>query len=358
MTSRVRIFDKSLQPIDQLDNIATTPRSYVLNGYGRCEFSIGTDDPKCTQRNFQFGNWVHIEHIPSTNDDDTINGILPPWTGIILPPRSWDVDTLHITAYSAEAILAYRAMPYVTLSGTPAEAFRAIVGYANQHPSTTRTPPLSIALGTVDDLAVTFADDLKTNAYDHIGKLVKFTGMDWDVAGSVGSRGLLKLTANLYARRQTRTPLVLDTDNTELQNPLLTEQGTPTNQIFAYTHAYTDADRQLQELVYEGSYNDYGPIQINTVYVGQHDATSIYNATRTRLDERGRPAKLFKRVALDVGDTFSHLGVGNLVEVHEPRVGFNEAGGFGFRAAVRIRSMDYNDLSNKAPLNVEVLTNG
>ena len=37
------------------------------------------------------------------------------------------------------------------------------------------------------------------------------------------------------------------------------------------------------------------------------------------------------------------------------RLGFNSAGGLGFQASVRIISVDYNDLSNKAPLNVEVV---
>jgi hypothetical protein len=354
--SIIRLFNHFCQPLDQLADIATTPRSWVLNGYGRCEFSIDPADPKCTESNFQFGNLLHIEHVPSVNDDGTINGKLPPWTGIILPPRTWDVDTLHITAYSAEAILAYRAMPYVTVSGSPADVFREIIGYANQHPSVTARPNIIFRLGRVDNLQTTFSDDLKTNAYDHIGKLCKFAGMDWDAAGSIDSRsGDLIITVNLYARKVTRTSLILGTDNTELQAPLLTEQGTPTNQIFAYTHAYTEADREMQVVTYQGSYDDYGPIQINTVYVGQHDLASVEQAALARLDARGRPAKLFKRVALDVGDTFSSIAVGNLVQVHEPRVGFNRAGGLGFQASVRIISVDYNDLSNKAPLNVEVV---
>jgi hypothetical protein len=356
MSSIIRIFNHFAQPLDQLADIPTTPRSWVLNGYGRCEFSIAPADPKCTERNFQFGNLVHIEHVPSVNDDNTINGKLASWTGIILPPRKWDVDTLHVTAYSAEAILAYRAMPYVTVSGSPADVFREIIGYANQHPAVTATPGIVFRLGRVDNLQTTFSDDLKTNAYDHIGKLCKFTGMDWDAVGSIDNRSeRLVITVNLYARKVASTPLILGTDNTELQAPLLTEQGTPTNQIFAYTHAYTEADRQMQVMTYQGSYDDYGPIQINTVYVGQHDLASVEQAARSRLDTRGRPAKLFKRVALDVGDTLSHIGVGNVVQVHEPRVGFNQDGTLGFRAAVRIISVDYNDLSNKAPLNVEVI---
>src|SRR5512144_1026498 len=123
MASKITIFDHFLHPLDELIGIPATPRNWVLNGYGRCEFSLSTADPKCTLRNFQFGNLIHIEHIPSVDENGVTTGKLPGWTGIILPPQTWDLGVAHITAYGIEVLLKLRAMPYTTVQGTPKQVF-------------------------------------------------------------------------------------------------------------------------------------------------------------------------------------------------------------------------------------------
>jgi hypothetical protein len=367
MTSRIYVYNHFRELETTIEDIPTTPRSWVQNGYGRCEFSVPLSDPKCQERYLQFGNFIRVEHIPTQTADEGDGtgptGKLPDWTGVILPPRTWNDGTVNVTAYSAEAILAYRAMPYVTVTGTPDLVFKEIIGHVQS-----RNRDLVWNLGQVDTSTLTYSDDLKTNAYDHINKLVKFSGMDWDVTGrpepeslalafhvSLRNRINKSDSPTRFVERQREIGLTLTTENTEMQEPLLTEQGTPTNQIFAYTHAFTEADRAMQEIIYQGSYDDYGPFQINTVYVGQHDIASVADATMARLDERGRPSKLFKRVALDTGDTFSRLRIGALAVVDEPRVGFRPGGGFGFLEIVRIVSMDYNDTTNKVSMNIEVI---
>jgi len=61
------------------------------------------------------------------------------------------------------------------------------------------------------------------------------------------------------------------------------------------------------------------------------------------------------RIALDYKDTFNYLDTSNTVIVKDTSVGFNKNGGFGFESQVKILSLDYNDLSNKVPLNIEVV---
>jgi hypothetical protein len=356
MASRIRIFDHFQKPLIELDGIPTTPRSWILNGYGRCEFSVGYDPTlqqsvqQCQERFLQFGNLVHVEHIPSIDENESQNGKLPDWIGIILPPRSWDYGVCHVTVYQAEAILAFRAMPFRFVKGTPSAMMRQMLLDAHA-----RAKNIIIQNGQIDDLALTFSDDLRTNAYDHIKKLIKDSGMDWSITGNVNSKSELELYANLYYRKGIDTGFYLSNTNTELSSPLLTEQGTPSNQVFGYSQAQTDRGRFSVETLDQDAIDDYGYLQLNQTYIGKHDPTSVRNASQSRIDKRSRPVKMIKRIALDYQNTFDYLDVGNTVIVKDTSVGFNPNGGFGFESEVKIISLDYNDLSNKVPLNVEII---
>ena len=348
MASRISIFDHFARPLAEIE-APTTPRSWVLNEYGRCEFSISTSDPKCTEQNMQFGNLVFIEHLPSKDETGQIHGKLPDWTGIILPPRTWDLGVLHIVTYGIEALLAFRSMPYASVRGTPRTVFTQILEHAQE-----RAKNIVIQPGSLDDKPLTYPDDLRMNAYDHIRKMVDNVGMDWDVTGQINEKGELELLANLYDKKGVASGLVLHNNNTELQPPLLTEQGTPSNQVFGYSQAQTSQARHKVEVLNQEALDDYGPLQLNQVFTGKHDPTSVRLAAQARADERGRPKKIIKRVVLDRSDAFSLINIGNTVTVKDANVGFYN-GGFGIDTQVRIISMDYNDLSNKTPLNVEVI---
>ena len=350
MSSRIRIFDHFQKPLIELNGIPTTPRGWILNKYSRAEYSISTSDPKCKEKYFQFGNLVHIEHLPKRDWDLSVKGTLPSWTGIILPDRNWDNGALHVTVYSAEAILAFRAMPYLTVKNQPKEVFKTILNHAHDHARNIIIQP-----GQLDDLPITYPDDLRTNAYDHIIKMTGDCRMDWDVVGSVNEKGNLELVANLYNRKGIDTALSLNSSNVELQGPLLTEQGTPSNHVFGYSQSSTSESRiGPLEGIYQDSLNDYGSLQLNQVFIGKRDASSVLRSSQNKADNRGRPVKIIKRIALDNKKTFDYLNVGNTATVKESKVGFNKNGGFGFESKVKILTMDYNDLSNKVVLNVEV----
>lgn len=352
MTSRITIFDHFCRRLVEFSNIPTTPRSWVLNGYGRCEFSIGFDsslpqrDQLLQERYFQFGNLVHIEHIPT----DSGHGTLPSWTGIILPPQNWDLGVCHITAFSAEAILAFRAMPYISIKGRPKDLFQQIIQVVHE-----RAKNIIFQLGQVDDKTVTASDILRTNAYDHLRKLAANQNMDFDVTGQTGVNGNLELFVNLYNQKGYDTRLDLNSTNSELNSPLLSLQGTFYNQVFGFSQAQTRQSRYAAEIINQSSYEDYGPLQINTTFMGTTDPAALSDATQAKADERGRPAWKVGRTALDYGNTFSFLNTGNIVNVKDSNVGFHPNGGYGFEKQFRITSMSYNDLSNKTPLNIEAI---
>lgn len=356
MTSKATIFDHFARPLVEFSNIPTTPRNWILNAYGRAEFSAGFDPtlPQSAQlvqeKYFQFGNLIHIEHIPDKDENGVTKGKLPDWTGIILPEQKWDQGIIHATAYSAEAILCFRAMPYASVKGTPREVFTQILNHAHA-----RAKNITIQPGVLDDLPTTFPDDLRLNAYDHILKLIKNAGMDWSVTGSINAKGNLEFFANLYIRKGYDTGLDLTNLNTELAGPLLSIQGTPSNQVFGYSQAQTRQGRYTAEAIHQEAYDDYGPLQLNQVFIGLHDQTSVYNAVTNRAAQRGRPVWKIKRTALDYAGTFNALDTGNMARVRDTGAGFNPNGNYGFEKTVRMFSLDYNDLTNKCGLNLEII---
>jgi hypothetical protein len=253
-------------------------------------------------------------------------------------------------AYSAEMILAFRAMPWRTITGTPKAMFSNILKLAAES-----APNIIIQPGALDDKPDNFGDDLRVSAYDHIKGLAKNSGMDWDVTGQLDSKGNLQLFGNLYARKGVYTGETFTNLNSELSSPALTEQGAPGNEVFGHSQASTNFDRLEKRIVNQAAYDDYGALQLNTTYMGIHDAAGLESATTETAARSGRPSKMLRRTALDTGSTFSLLNTGNEWNIFDTTVGFMAGGGFGLQERVKIISMDYNDLSNKVPLNVEVI---
>jgi len=372
MTSKISFFDHFMNKVDEAI-IPTTPRSWVLDKYGKCNFSMSIiDNPKCTLKNLQFGNLIHIEHLPS-EDTDKGTGKLPDWVGIILPPRDWELDVVHCTAYGAESIMAFFAMPYIDVTGTPAVIFNKIMSLIGSLPveggdlfntENTVKPNIKIKPGIVDDVSLTLSDSFRTNAYDHINKIIKGSNMHWNITGEI-ENDVLKLKANLMTSVGVLTGKELNEINSEVPGgTLLSEQGTITNYVVTYSQAQTESSRFYAATSNFKSIEKFGMFQLNQVAIGSNDKTSVANVSFSRSDDRGFPKKIVKRTALNSGDLLSHIKVGNIIDINETRVGFTEISGgnegatdtkFGYFGHAKIISVDYNDLTDKCPLNIEIL---
>ena len=357
--SRITIFDHLLRPLTELHGIPTTPRSWILNSNpdaGRCEFSISLSDAKATEANLQYGNLVHIKHLPSKDANGTVLGTLPDWIGWIQPPRNWDLGVVHVVAYAAESILSACPMPWVTVKGTPRDVFLKIIEHANrfQHDN---GGGIVIQPGVIENTDKTFSYDLRLSAFEHIKTMVGNAAMYWDVTGTIGPDGRLQLYANLYASKGVETGFDLNNLNTEASagKSLLTEQGFPSNIVLGHSQANTAQSRYAAEGTHAQAIADYGPLGLNVIFMGLRDAAAVRSAAQTRADNRGRPVRMTNRTALDIGQTFSSLDLGNIVNIVDRRVGFHENGGFGFDAQAQVISIKYNDLTNKADLNLEVI---
>jgi hypothetical protein len=241
-------------------------------------------------------------------------------------------------------------MPWRTIKGTPKEMFSDILRFAGES-----APNIIIQPGSLDDITDNFSANLRVNGYDHIKTLIKNSGMDWDVTGQLDSKGSLQLFGNLYASKGTYTGQTFTTTNSQLDSPALTEQGAPANVVIGHTQHSTQRDRLEWQAVHQTALDDYGPLQINNTYLGIHDLAGLKSVSQESANQSGRPQKILRRTALDYKNTFSMLNTGNTWDLFDTTVGFLSGGGFGIQTQVKIKSMDYNDLSDKCPLNIEVI---
>jgi hypothetical protein len=321
---------------------------------GRCEFSMSLSDAKATENFLQFGNLLYIEHIPAMQADGTFNGQLPSWVGWIQPPRSWDIGVIHVTGYAAESIFSACPMPWVSVKGSPRDIFLKIIEYSNQF-MRTYGGGITIQPGVIENSDKIFSYDLRLSAYEHIKTMTTNAGMFWDVTGEPTAKGNLALYANLYRSKGVQTGFDLNNLNTEASpgTSLLSEQGFPSNVILGHSQAQTAQSRHAGNGLHQDAVNDYGPLGLNLIFPGLKDGGAVKAAAQVRAASRGRPVKKVSRVALDIGQTFSYIDLGNVLRIIDRRVGFHPGGGFGFDAQYKIVSMKYNDLTNRTDLTLE-----
>lgn len=350
MTSRFMIFDPLGNYLTDID-MPSTPRAWVLNDVGECSFQMPLGYAKTLERYLRYGNLVHIQHVPSV----PTNGKLPTWTGIILRDRIWrNDDVIECKAHSAEAIATVRPLPWVDgIKSTPKVVFESILRLGNTIAQ--RYNGIQIQVGTVEDRPVQIADDFRQQMYEHIVNLIKRTRMSWSITGEVDTKGKLNLYGNLYADIGRFTGLTLTNLNSESASPLLREEGTPFNVIFGYSQAQTARQRFPGIGINADSLALHGFMGRNSSYMGLHDEASTKSAAQAEADIYGQPFLVMDRNALDLGDTFSRLRVGDAVHIDEHGAGFNLDGGFGIQSDAIILSMTYNDNSNKVAMHLEVI---
>jgi hypothetical protein len=360
--SRLRIFKNDGTLIDEYD--APTKRSWVLNGVGRCEFTVpvydptasGRFNPKLTQTNFGYGNMVLIDHKPSLNADNTTNGLLPPWVGIILPPQTWDYGKVKFTAYSAEQILKYRPLGNAGLRGVPGGIFLQLIqganfwttGYAGAIGG-----GISILPGNVDLSGHDTPITAKTTVLDAITQYALQTGYDWDITPQVTSGNKLQLLANWYKKKGYDTGQVMSNLNLLNASPMYTEQGELYNTVYATNDANTLNTRVFSISQDVNALSQQGLLGIKQIFAGTQDAAqsviqTMGDAYLANINNNNF-VRTFAPTVLDVGNAFSYCNTGNTWIVQNNWCGFFN-GGIGVNGTIRIISQEYDDMANQVRL--------
>ena len=203
-----------------------TTRSWAFNEYGQAKIVVPKNDPKAIESILNFGNRVVI-----------INDIVELWGGVIYPPRSWDKESITISAFSGEFLFKFRGSPATRLSGG--------LGYSSAGVALTTelmliqsVERLGIEIGDIDFSGGGGAGTFEMMSfYDAVQKMSQDRGFDWSVTPEITSSNNLVFKFNWYKARGTRrTDFYLEEGHNIRDDATFEEQGPLFNKLSLWVH--------------------------------------------------------------------------------------------------------------------------
>jgi len=324
--SKIQIFDRGGFKLTEI--VADADRSWLINEYGHCEFTLPVIDANCRKRFLQFGNLILIEH-PK----------LPKWGGVIDVPRKWGNNLVTITAYTAEYLFKFRDTTYGGAQRTPGEIYRNTIRKINV------SGDIRVKEGTIWDGGKANGTEVKRdNAYDFIKNELDKAEVEWCLIPQLDAGGRLYFDANLYEKLGDPKAYELKEGvNIELNEDTLTEDGVIANHIFGIGTGATWNERPKYDAVDLTSENDYG-WRDEKLKVEHNTVGKVEEESNKELNKRKNPEKNFDLSVLDYGLAWLNLALGNELPVHLSVCGFN-GDKLGTDAKIRIKGMAY--LENK-----------
>lgn len=331
MSSYATVYSPMGIPLADLD--VPIFRAYKLNAYAEAQFRIAITDNKCREDILRFGNLLYIRHDK-----------LPPWVGFIDPPRRWNNSYVEVNALSAELIFDWRLTPPTGVAGeTLGEMFVNMLIWANSwgglqiHPGQIfmSGEPASMVLGG--------------RMRDHMDKISKTYGVDWSITADIDSSNQLKLLANLYNGKRGRvTGFELNNTNTEITEPVMSEEGPIYNHVWKYSEAGSGGGRNFNDAMDMESIATFGLRQWAEQGAGS-DTEGLKFQADVKLKDTAYPKNYVTPSALNVGETFNNIDLGNILSWRSSIAGFTGTA-IGAEMDVRIEGYEYDEEYDRAEL--------
>lgn len=329
MSSRISIFNYAGNKIAEID--AYFRRTWKLNEFGEGEIELSIEDAKANFQYLKYGNLIYAEHDK-----------LPAWGGVIYTPRDWkQFSTITVNCYSAEYLLKFRATPMVLKSeGAAGQVFADLIN--NTYP---KEYPLPVDVG--DIWGGGDAHKLTHNyqqTYEAIATLAENTGYEWDLTPVIEG-GRLYFRANWYdAKGVTRALRLIENINLELNSTPMVEQGEIANYLIGYGAGSTWSTKPISEAIDQSAVNEYG-LFAKVVGFEEGQKAQIKANTQAQLDYHKQPRITFDLNALDKGETFSNIRVGDTLPIELYSCGFTN-GELGYQGYGRVTGMTYDEKKN------------
>lgn len=331
MTSRITIYDKNGGFIGDVRGSA--PRSWVLNSDpvpGECNIPISIYDDKNSLRYIEFGKYVLVRRSP-----------LPDWIGIIYN-RKWSSGYVTVKAIQAEFLLSRRRTPIIDVSGTAGAIFTQLLNYINNEPFNEKP----IYPNEIYIASPTTSKKLGADPLTIVQELAAGSGNDFSVLHAFDTNGHLYMTGNWYKRRGIMTDYYLrEGVNIQLSDGILEEDArTMVNYLEGRSDASTDGTRISSFQYDEESISRYGLQATSSVFNGVKNKSTVESNTLNLLKASKDPLNTFDVTALEVGETFYKLDIGNVVNLSLKTYGYS-VNPKGTSELVEISGMEFNETS-------------
>lgn len=345
---RLSIFSKKGVLLDRVQ--ASFSFTEGLNDFGTGEFTMSISDPKCTQRNLTFGNYVLFEHAR-----------LGAWAGVMAPNngQDWnDNDTITTRCLSAEYQFWRRRAPLYDLTldkpskpavivGTEGFIVNQLLRYANVRYDMLLRPGKIYTGGGVGVMALRYA-----MLGELVQQVLERTPLDFWVSPAIVD-GLLQFKVNLQLQRGRDLAYILrERINVEKSSgPHHRLDGEIINDVLVTAEGADAAIKPFSQQSNEQSIAEYGPWQGFDSIPGDEQLWAEMRASQI-IKASGRPRNKDKIVAIESPEspkTFSFIGLGDTVTIQkDSAVFYGSRRSYSRRA--RIAAREYNSEIKKCIL--------
>lgn len=337
---RVRIFSR--EGIELASFQASVNRSWSLGDEGRAQFTYATRKTDIVNKDIlNFGNWLLVE-----------NSMLPAWVGVLDPPRNWNARTVTVSAYTPEHVFGWRRGPIEEkLTGSPGTIFEKLLYFANLHEVTI------LRAGNIYRGGKQMEETINpTKLNEDLQRIFERSGEEYQFRPVVNNKRLT-VYCDWLQSLGVDTGIILQEGkgggNIEASNNILVEDGDIVNDLLAVGDGETWSSRPTANVLDVTSQGMYGLRQATEEYSGVTGIQTLTDNGKEFVGTSKNPINAYKINALNVGQTFRYIAIGNRFTLKAQNVGF-QASGAGMERTIRISAMSYNpDTKNKVTLIVE-----
>lgn len=290
------------------------------------------------------GNWILLE-----------NDSLMDWVGVIDIPRKWSPRAVVIHCYSPEHVFGWRRGPLEkTLTGSAGTIFSKLLGIVNTAQATPITAGNIWRGGPQREETIN-----PTSLNEDLLRLYERSQEEYQWRPVVTDQGRLIVYADWVERLGEDTAAFLHEGkgggNLEAGSNIMVEDGPIVNDLLAYGEGATWLSKPNIVVTEPLSISKYGLRQKSKEYQGNSDPATLKTNGLEELALFSEPPKTFSLTALNVGDTFKYIRMGNRLNLQFQNIGFTD-GGSGTELKVRIKGAHYDpQTKNKIKLVVEVV---
>ena len=331
----VKIFDRYGNQLAQFR--ASAPRSWVIGKEGRASLTLPTIKTEYVNSTIlRPGNWLLVE-----------NSHLPYWVGVIDMPREWGYRTVTVYAYSPERVFSWRRGPLEeTITGSAGAIFALLIERINSAEATILQAG-EIWRGGIQRQETLHPNQLSQN----LANIQLRSGEEYSFRPVVSDKGQLIVYCDWQSKLgyATDCPLVEGKKGGNIENTqnTLSEDGVIVNDLLGYGSGSTWTTRpNVPTLSSDTSRGDYGLRQGSQDWGSANDVATITANNISYLSFNSQPQKVYGVTALNRGDTFFYMRLGNTLKLQLQSVGFT-GDSIGIESRVRILGMGYDPKSGQ-----------
>lgn len=338
---RVRIFNPDGFPLCEFRT--NVQRSWVIGDEGRALFTLASRKTELVNDTvLRFGNWLLVE-----------NSALPAWVGVLDTPRNWSSRTVTVCAYTPEHVFGWRRGPLEeVLTGSAGTIFEKLLGYVNLSEMTILRVGDIFRGGTQRQETIN-----PTSLNRDLKRLQERSLEEYQWRPIVDPSGRLFVYADWLSLLGIDTSFILHEGksggNVEASDRIMVEDGPIYNDVMGYGDSMSWQSKPFAVAKDNESIGKYTLRQISKGYSGVADPNTLLANASAHLAAVKDANRVFRLNAINIGDTFKYMSLGNRMGLRFENMGFMGSN-TGFQTRIRILGMAYEGAQpNKINLTVE-----